>query len=105
MKTRVPRKEMLDVCTAASRTADREALKIGDFLLRYRGLTIAIEKVREFAKTTELIPRKELRQLIAMADEMANCTDYMVRDKDGCVVGRDPKIDRAITKVRSFFKL
>lgn len=50
-------------------------------------------------------PRKEIALLCDMADEMANCTDYMVRDKDGDLAGRDPKIDRALAKVRTFFKL
>lgn len=51
------------------------------------------------------IPRKELTLIAAMADEMANCTDYMVRDEDGEVAGRDPKIDKAIAKVRAVFNL
>lgn len=50
-------------------------------------------------------PRKEISLLCSMADEMANCTNYMVRDRDGGLAGRDPKIDRALAKVREFFKL
>jgi hypothetical protein len=40
-----------------------------------------------------------------MASEMANCTDYMVGDEDGEPAGRDPKIDRALNKVRKTFGL
>lgn len=51
------------------------------------------------------IPRKELALIVSMASEMANCTDYMPRDEDGEPAGRDPKIDRALDKVRKTFDL
>jgi hypothetical protein len=60
------------------------------------------------AKKPLRIPRKELLMLLNMADEMANCTSYMVRDPYDEESGggmRDPKIDRALDKVRTAFGL
>jgi hypothetical protein len=50
------------------------------------------------------IPRKELTLICSLADAMANCVDYMEFDENG-PLGRDPKIDRALDKVRRVFAI
>ncbi len=50
-------------------------------------------------------PRKELQLLYDLADQMSYASHLMEHDDEGNRLGRDPKIVKALEKVREAFQL